>query len=55
MKIAAVVLFVLQALALFVGFVNDSLPAMGPVEAIGYFSPTIIGIILLIVAKIREK
>lgn len=69
MKIAAIVLFVLQALGILGGIVGGSSPILeffsgiaagtfsipGLAELIGYFSPTIIGIILLVVAKKRGK
>ncbi|MGN1443122.1 MAG: hypothetical protein ACI4XE_04655 [Acutalibacteraceae bacterium] len=55
MKIAAIVLFVFQVLGLIGSVANGSFSAMGAAQLIGFFVPAIIGIVLLTMAKKREK
>ena len=60
MKKAAIVLFILQAIAVFGGIVggNDVFNVTNfsdVLTLIGFFSPTIIGVILFVKAKKKEK
>ena len=60
MKIAAIVLFVLQAMGIFGALIGGSFNLSGGLVhqiayLIGFFLPTIIGIILLVAAKKKKN
>jgi len=62
MKIAGIILLVLQAVALFGSVVNGSISTMFSISGgyavgrlLGYFLPAIIGVILLVKANKKKK
>ncbi|MGN1195801.1 MAG: hypothetical protein ACI4SB_09980 [Acutalibacteraceae bacterium] len=55
MKVAGIILIVIQVIALFGSIASGAFATMGIVEMIGFFIPSIIGIILIVAAKKREK
>lgn len=55
MKIAGIILIVLEVIALFGSISSGAFATMGIIEMIGFFLPAIIGIILIVVAKRREQ
>lgn len=54
-KIAAIVLFAIQVLAVFGGIITKQFGFDSVPEVIGYFIPTIIGVILLISDRKSSK
>ena len=55
MKVAGIVLLCLHVVALLGSIVNGNLLGMGIFELIGFFLPTIIGVILLVKAKKKSN